>query len=62
MPLRRPNGLGIWCKIVRVATHCTEADVSKQHIEYAREIGMDTIGFLMMSHMNDPRVLLNKQK
>ena len=42
---------------VRIATHCTEAEVSKQHIEFARDLGMDTVGFLMMSHMVSPQQL-----
>jgi 4-hydroxy-2-oxovalerate/4-hydroxy-2-oxohexanoate aldolase len=43
---------------IRVATHCTEADVSEQHIKCARELNMDTVGFLMMAHMNSPEGLV----
>lgn len=53
--LKRAYDLGV--RSVRVATHCTEADVSKQHIGMARDLGMDTIGFLMMSHMIEPEKL-----
>lgn len=42
---------------VHVATHCTEADTSPQHIAYARKLGMDTTGFLMMAHLNSPQGL-----
>ena len=58
--LKRAYGLGV--RSVRVATHCTEADVSKQHIESAKEMGMDTIGFLMMSHMVSPAKLAEQAK
>ncbi|TGK35782.1 4-hydroxy-2-oxovalerate aldolase [Leptospira andrefontaineae] len=47
---------------VRVATHCTEADISKQHIEYAKHLGIDTVGFLMMSHMISSRKLAEQGK
>ena len=53
--LKRAWGLGV--RSVRIATHCTEADVSKQHIEFARGLGMDVSGFLMMSHMSPPDAL-----
>lgn len=53
--LERAHALGV--RSVRVATHCTEADVSAQHIAHARKIGMDVSGFLMMSHMLEPAAL-----
>ncbi|MEQ9108787.1 MAG: 4-hydroxy-2-oxovalerate aldolase [Limnobacter sp.] len=47
--LKMAKELGV--HTIRVATHCTEADVSEQHITYARKLDMDTVGFLMMAHM-----------
>ena len=58
--LKRAYDLGV--RSVRVATHCTEADVAKQHIDYARGIGMDVSGFLMMSHMSPPDALAAQAK
>ncbi|WP_290867994.1 4-hydroxy-2-oxovalerate aldolase [Aquabacterium sp.] len=58
--LKMAHELGV--HTIRVATHCTEADVSEQHITYARKLGMDTVGFLMMAHMSDPARLVTQAK
>lgn len=49
-------------KTIRVATHCTEADVAQQHIGLAREMGLDTVGFLMMAHVSSAEDLLVQAK
>ncbi|KAB2899402.1 MAG: 4-hydroxy-2-oxovalerate aldolase [Burkholderiaceae bacterium] len=58
--LKMAHGLGV--STIRVATHCTEADVSEQHISMARQLGMDTVGFLMMAHMNSPEGLVQQAR
>jgi 4-hydroxy 2-oxovalerate aldolase len=44
-------------QLVRIATQCTEADISQQHFGMAKELGLETVGFLMMSHMRPPEFL-----
>ncbi|WP_149824627.1 4-hydroxy-2-oxovalerate aldolase [Streptomyces tailanensis] len=58
--LKQAHALGI--RSVRIATHCTEADISAQHIAAAREMGMDVAGFLMMSHLAVPAELARQAK
>jgi len=58
--LKHAYDLGV--RSVRIATHCTEADISRQHIAAARDLGMDVSGFLMMSHMSEPEALAQQAK
>ncbi|MEP7244073.1 MAG: 4-hydroxy-2-oxovalerate aldolase, partial [Gammaproteobacteria bacterium] len=53
--LRMAHACGVGT--IRVATHCTEADVSEQHIALSRKLALDTVGFLMMAHMTEPDAL-----
>lgn len=49
-------------KVARIATHCTEADISRQHIALAHDLGMESVGFLMMAHMIEPHELVDQAK
>ncbi len=58
--LRRAADLGI--DIARIATHCTEADIAEQHVGLAKELGLEAVGFLMLSHMISPEALLEQAR
>src|SRR6478735_10073941 len=58
--LREVHGVG--ATIARVATHSTEADVSVEHFGAARELGMETVGFLMLSHRIGPEALARQAR
>ena len=58
--LHKAQDLGV--RVARIATHCTEADVSIQHFGAARELGLETVGFLMMAHTQSPEVLAQQAR
>src|SRR5215216_3455419 len=49
-------------EVLRIATHCTEADISQEHFEIAKEMDLEAVGFLMMAHMRGPEVLVEQAK
>lgn len=58
--LRQAADLG--ASLARIATHCTEADIANQHFELARDLGLETVGFLMLSHMLEPDELAKQAR
>jgi 4-hydroxy 2-oxovalerate aldolase len=58
--LKRVRDLGVG--VARIAVHCTEADITEQHIKMAKDLGMEAVGFLMMAHMNSPEGLAEQAK
>jgi 4-hydroxy 2-oxovalerate aldolase len=56
------NARDAGASVARVATHCTEADVSVQHFAAARDLGMETVGFLMLAHRSDPAALARQAR
>ena len=58
--LKRSAEMGV--RVARIATHCTEADISEQHMGLARELGMTVVGFLMMAHMVEPAKLAEQAR
>ncbi len=54
------HDLGV--SVIRIATHCTEADIAEQHFGLAREMGLETVGFLMMAHTIDPEALARQAR
>ncbi len=58
--IKAAQDLGV--EIIRIATHCTEADISEQHFQMSRELGLETVGFLMMGHTVGPDVLAQQAR
>jgi len=58
--LRKAAEMGL--DVIRIAVHCTEADISQQHFELSKQLGLEAVGFLMMAHTQPPTVLAKQAK